>query len=49
MKAFIVKRYSKKEKLPLAEIAEPVVNQDDVLVQVYAAGVNLLDSKVRNV
>jgi NADPH:quinone reductase-like Zn-dependent oxidoreductase len=47
MKAFVVKNYSK-EKLQLAEIAEPVVRENDVLVQVYAAGVNLLDAKVRN-
>ncbi len=48
MKAFIVKRYGKKEKLHLTEIAEPVVKENDVLVQVYSAGVNLLDSKIRN-
>ncbi len=48
MKAFIVKRYGKKEKLHLTEIAEPVVNENDVLVQVHSAGVNLLDSKIRN-
>lgn len=48
MKAFIVNRYGKKEKLQLTEIAEPVVKETDVLVQVHAAGVNLLDSKIRN-
>ena len=48
MKAFIVKRYGKKEKLQLAETAEPIVKENDVLVQVYAGGVNLLDAKVRN-
>jgi len=48
MKAFIVTRYGKKEKLHLTEIAEPVVNETDMLVQVYAAGVNLLDVKLRN-
>ena len=48
MKAFIVKRYGKKEKLQLTEIAEPVVNENDVLVQIHSAGVNLLDSKIRN-
>lgn len=48
MKAFIVKRYGKKEKLHLSEIAEPVVGQNDVLVQVHSAGVNLLDSKIRD-
>ena len=48
MKAFIVNRYGKKEKLQLTEIAAPVVKDTDILVQVYAAGVNLLDSKLRN-
>jgi alcohol dehydrogenase len=48
MKAFLVDRYGKKEKLQLKQIADPVVNETDILVQVYAAGVNLLDSKIRN-
>ncbi len=47
MKVFMVKRYGKKEKLHLAEIAEPVVKENDVLVQVHSAGVNLLDSKIK--
>jgi NADPH:quinone reductase-like Zn-dependent oxidoreductase len=47
MKAFIVKRYGKKEKLHLTEIAEPVINENEVLVQIYAAGVNLLDSMIK--
>lgn len=47
MKAFIVKKYSKKEGLQFAEVPEPVLHDNDVLVQVYAAGVNLLDSKIR--
>lgn len=48
MKAFIVKRYGKKEKLHLTDWAEPTVNENDVLVQIYSAGVNLLDSLIRN-
>jgi NADPH:quinone reductase-like Zn-dependent oxidoreductase len=48
MKAFIVKKYGKKEKLHLADWAEPTVNENDVLVQVHAAGVNSLDSLIRN-
>ena len=48
MKAFIVNRYGKKEKLQLTEITEPVVKENDVLVQIHSAGVNLLDSKIRN-
>ncbi len=47
MKAFIVNRYGKKEKLQLAEIADPVVKETDILVQVHSAGVNVLDSKIK--
>ncbi|MDD5151771.1 MAG: NADP-dependent oxidoreductase [Flavobacterium sp.] len=48
MKAFIVKKYGKKEKLHLTDWPEPIVNENDVLVQVHSAGVNLLDSLIRN-
>jgi len=48
MKSFTVKRYGKKERLHLSETAEPIVKENDVLVQVYATGVNLLDAKIRN-
>ena len=48
MKAYIVKSYGKKEKLHLTDWAEPVVKENDVLVQVHSAGVNLLDALIRN-
>ncbi len=48
MKAYLLKRYGKKEKLQLTEMAEPVVKENDVLVQIHSAGINLLDSKIRN-
>jgi NADPH:quinone reductase-like Zn-dependent oxidoreductase len=48
MKAFIINRYGKNEKLQSAEIAEPVLRANDVLVQIHAASVNLLDSKIKN-
>jgi len=48
MKSFIVKRYGKKERLQLEEITEPTPQEKDVMVKVYAAGVNQLDSKVKN-
>ena len=47
MRAFIVNRYGKKEKLELKQVAEPTVKENDVLVQIHSAGVNLLDSKIR--
>ena len=48
MKAFIVDRYKKKGALRLGDMPEPVLQDDDVLVQVHAAGLNLLDSKIRD-
>ena len=48
MKAFIVDRYGKKDGARIGEMPDPELRQDDVLVQIHAAGVNLLDSKIRN-
>lgn len=48
MKAFIVKKYGKKETLHLTEVSKPTVNENEVLVQINSAGVNLLDSLIRN-
>lgn len=48
MKAFIVDRYRKKGALRLGEMPQPTLRDDDVLVEVHAAGVNPLDSKVRD-
>ncbi|WP_426398896.1 NADP-dependent oxidoreductase [Ralstonia sp. R-29] len=46
MKAFIVDRYGSKTGLRFGEVPIPEPREDEVLVQVHAAGVNLLDSKV---
>ena len=48
MKAFILERYKKKGRLRLGETPEPKLRDDEVLVLVHAAGVNQLDSKVRD-
>ncbi|MGX5735613.1 NADP-dependent oxidoreductase [Bosea thiooxidans] len=48
MKAFIVDRYKKKGALRLGELPEPVLRDEDVLVEVHAAGLNPLDSKIRD-
>jgi alcohol dehydrogenase len=39
MKAFVLDRYGRKSTLRAGEIADPEVREDDVLVQVHAAGV----------
>ncbi|MBL0841527.1 NADP-dependent oxidoreductase [Pseudomonas mediterranea] len=47
MKAFIIDRYGKNVALQGANLPEPELGQDDVLVQIHAAGVNPLDLKIR--
>lgn len=47
MKTFIVERY-RKDGLRAAELPEPQLGADDVLVRVRAAGVNPLDAKIRD-
>ena len=46
MKAYVVTKY--KGPLALATVPEPQVGEHDVLVDIHATGVNLLDSKVRS-
>ncbi len=48
MKAFIVNKYGKNEKLKLVEEALPSVKENDILVEVHAAGLNQLDSKLKS-
>jgi len=48
VKAFVLDRYGKKGALRLADMPVPELRDDEVLVQVHAAGVNLLDSKIRS-
>ncbi|MEQ1762529.1 MAG: NADP-dependent oxidoreductase [Pyrinomonadaceae bacterium] len=46
MKAFIVDRYKSKDGGRIGEMPEPELRENDVLVKIHAAGVNLLDSKI---
>ena len=46
MKAFFIERYGKNNGR-LGEVPAPEVGPDDVLVQVHATSVNVLDSKIR--
>lgn len=48
MKAFTVKKYGRKETLHLTDVNDPTLNENEVLVQIYYAGVNQLDSLIRN-
>jgi NADPH:quinone reductase-like Zn-dependent oxidoreductase len=48
MKAFVVEKYKKHGPLRLVDRPDPQVGPNDVLVQIAATAINLLDSKVRD-
>lgn len=48
MKAFTINRYNKTDALELIHVPDPVLQDKDVLVQIHAASVNLLDSKIKS-
>lgn len=47
MKAFVIKKYSKSEGLQLTDMPVPKVKENDVLIEIHASGLNLLDSKIK--
>ncbi|MBS9479004.1 NADP-dependent oxidoreductase [Ancylobacter radicis] len=48
MKAFILDKYRKGGALRFGDWPEPAVGDEDVLVEIHAAGLNPLDSKIRD-
>jgi len=48
VKAFVVDKYKKNYPLRLADMPDPEIGANDVLVRVEATAINLLDSKVRD-
>ena len=48
MKAFILDRYGSADRVRAGDMPDPEPREDDVLIQIHAAGVNLVDSKIRN-
>ncbi|MFC0518938.1 NADP-dependent oxidoreductase [Mucilaginibacter angelicae] len=48
MKAFIIDKYKSKDGGRIGQIPDPEIKADEVLVEAHAAGINLLDSKIRN-
>jgi NADPH:quinone reductase-like Zn-dependent oxidoreductase len=46
MKALILKRYGKSNQLEFADIPRPKIKPNEMLVQVYAAGLNPIDSMI---
>jgi alcohol dehydrogenase len=48
MKAFVVDRYGRKNGVRAGDMPAPELREDDVMIQIHAAGVNPLDSKIRD-
>ena len=48
MKSFLIDRYGKGGALRLGESPKPELRKNDVMVEIHAAGVNLLDNKIRD-
>lgn len=48
MKAFVVDKYKKHGPLRLADMPDPQIGANDVLVLILATAINLLDSKIRD-
>lgn len=46
MKAFTITNYRKSNKMTLVELPISVIKDNEVLIEIYAAGVNQLDSKI---
>ncbi|MFN8442581.1 MAG: NADP-dependent oxidoreductase [Caldilineaceae bacterium] len=47
MKVFFIDRYGSKGSVRAGEMPEPALREDDILVQIHAAGVNLLDALIQ--
>src|SRR5438128_4813444 len=48
MKAFILDRYGSADGVRAGDMPDPELREDDVMVQIHAAGFNLLDAKIRD-
>ena len=48
MKALTLTKYSKKELLQLNNVAVPILKDDEVLIEIYASGLNVLDAKIKS-
>ncbi|WP_246527008.1 hypothetical protein [Plastoroseomonas hellenica] len=48
MKSILIDRYAKGGALRLGESPVPELRENDVMVEIHAASVNLLDNKIRD-
>ncbi|MBB6238019.1 NADPH:quinone reductase-like Zn-dependent oxidoreductase [Pedobacter sp. AK013] len=46
MKAYTINKYTK-DRLLLVDVSSPKVGDDEVLIEIHAAGINLLDTKIK--
>ncbi|MFT3737629.1 MAG: NADP-dependent oxidoreductase [Breznakibacter sp.] len=47
MRAYSISKYSKADRMKLVELPIPGIKDNEVLVEIYAAGVNQLDSRIK--
>jgi alcohol dehydrogenase len=47
VKAFVIDRYGKTDPMRLADVPDPQMREDDVLIEIHAASVNPLDVKIK--
>jgi NADPH:quinone reductase-like Zn-dependent oxidoreductase len=47
MKTFSINRYNKEDNLQLVDAPEPILKENEVLVEIHAASVNQLDAKIK--
>ena len=48
MKAYVLDAYGKGNALRLGDMPNPVTGPEDVLIEIHAAALNVIDSKIRN-
>lgn len=48
MKAYSILKYSKADKLRMADVSLPNIKDDEVLVEIHAASINQLDAKLKS-
>jgi NADPH:quinone reductase-like Zn-dependent oxidoreductase len=48
MKAYTISRYSKSDNLQLVDLPMPEPKEQEVLIEIHAASVNVLDAKIKS-
>ncbi|MET0242732.1 MAG: NADP-dependent oxidoreductase [Flavitalea sp.] len=48
MKAYTISRYSKTDSLMLTNVDKPVIQPNEILIEIHAAGINQLDAKIKS-